>query len=56
MKIGCINRKEFDKLGDKIRGWLEEQGFETNAQQDAELMKIILDYLEIKIDFGKIRK
>ena len=47
MKIG---RKTFDKLGNELRDWLMEQGFETNVSQDLELENLILGCLNIEYD------
>ena len=46
-----INRKDFDKLGKVIRDWLEENEFQTDANQDLELEQKILECLGIKKDW-----
>ena len=47
MKIG---KSKFDELGEKLRDWLEEQGFETNVSQDLELENLILSCLGVDYD------
>ncbi len=42
-----IDRNKFDELGNRIRDWFEEQGFETSVEQDLELMHIVLDVMDI---------
>lgn len=47
MTFKTINREQFDKLGNVIREWLEEEGFETNVQQELDLENRILNCLSI---------
>lgn len=49
MKIG---KEKFDELGNKLRDWMDEQGFETNVGQDLELENLILGCLGVEYEPG----
>jgi hypothetical protein len=46
-----IDRAGYDKLGEVIREWFEEEGIETDSSQDVELLNRILDCLGIKAEW-----